>query len=101
MSPEYAMRGHYSTKLDVFSFGVLVLEMVTGRRNNFAVNSERFQDLFCLVSTISFDKFLFHLLARLAHADERYELHAGLEALGGGNYRRNSRPQFGQALPQG
>lgn len=51
MSPEYAMRGHYSTKLDVFSFGVLVLEMVTGRRNNFAVNSERFQDLFCLVWT--------------------------------------------------
>uniref|UniRef100_A0A0E0AN15 Uncharacterized protein n=1 Tax=Oryza glumipatula TaxID=40148 RepID=A0A0E0AN15_9ORYZ len=33
MSPEYAMRGQYSTKLDVFSFGVLVLEIVTGRRN--------------------------------------------------------------------
>lgn len=49
MSPEYAMRGQYSTKLDVFSFGVLVLEIVTGRRNNFAVNSEHFEDLFCLV----------------------------------------------------
>lgn len=49
MSPEYAMRGHYSTKLDVFSFGVLVLEIVTGRRNNYTVNSEHSQDLFGLV----------------------------------------------------
>lgn len=48
MSPEYALRGHYTTKLDVFSFGALVLEIVTGRRNNYAVNSE---DLFSLVST--------------------------------------------------
>ena len=33
MSPEYATEGLYSTKLDVFSFGVLVLEIVTGKRN--------------------------------------------------------------------
>jgi len=49
MSPEYAMRGHYSTKLDVFSFGVLVLEIVTGRRNNYALNTLYSQDLFYLV----------------------------------------------------
>ena len=34
MSPEYAMDGHFSTKSDVFSFGVLVLEIVSGKRNN-------------------------------------------------------------------
>ncbi|CAL5003059.1 unnamed protein product [Urochloa decumbens] len=34
MSPEYAYWGHVSTKSDMFSFGVIVLEMVTGRRNN-------------------------------------------------------------------
>ncbi|TVU42125.1 hypothetical protein EJB05_08515 [Eragrostis curvula] len=34
MSPEYAYYGHVSTKSDTFSFGVIVLEMVTGRRNN-------------------------------------------------------------------
>uniref|UniRef100_A0A0D9WZY6 Protein kinase domain-containing protein n=1 Tax=Leersia perrieri TaxID=77586 RepID=A0A0D9WZY6_9ORYZ len=34
MSPEYVMRGHYSTKSDVFSFGILVIEIVTGRRRN-------------------------------------------------------------------
>ncbi|GMJ10246.1 hypothetical protein like AT4G27290 [Hibiscus trionum] len=33
MSPEYAFRGHFSMKSDVFSFGVLVLEIVTGKRN--------------------------------------------------------------------
>ncbi|EHA8588333.1 cysteine-rich receptor-like protein kinase 6 [Cocos nucifera] len=34
ISPEYAMRGHFSTKSDVYSFGVLVLEIVTGRDNS-------------------------------------------------------------------
>ncbi|KAL6596098.1 hypothetical protein ACP70R_047462 [Stipagrostis hirtigluma subsp. patula] len=33
MSPEYAMDGVISMKSDVFSFGVLVLEIITGRRN--------------------------------------------------------------------
>ncbi|XVF27762.1 hypothetical protein REPUB_Repub14bG0136700 [Reevesia pubescens] len=34
MSPEYAMQGHFSIKSDVFSFGVLLLEIITGRRNS-------------------------------------------------------------------
>ncbi|KAL7131065.1 hypothetical protein ABFS83_13G174900 [Erythranthe nasuta] len=33
MSPEYAMHGRYSIKSDVFSFGVIVLEIVSGKRN--------------------------------------------------------------------
>ncbi|KAJ4841994.1 hypothetical protein Tsubulata_005427 [Turnera subulata] len=33
ISPEYAIDGLYSVKSDVFSFGVLVLEIVSGRRN--------------------------------------------------------------------
>ncbi|XP_065005993.1 receptor-like serine/threonine-protein kinase SD1-8 isoform X1 [Musa acuminata AAA Group] len=33
MSPEYAMDGIFSVKSDVFSFGVLVLEIVSGKRN--------------------------------------------------------------------
>ncbi|PON46524.1 S-receptor-like serine/threonine-protein kinase [Trema orientale] len=34
MSPEYAMEGLYSTKSDVFSFGVLTLEIITGKKNS-------------------------------------------------------------------
>ena len=34
MSPEYAMQGLFSEKSDVFSFGVLVIEIVSGRRNS-------------------------------------------------------------------
>ncbi|KAG5255094.1 G-type lectin S-receptor serine/threonine-protein kinase [Salix suchowensis] len=33
ISPEYANHGLYSLKSDVFSFGVLVLEIVSGKRN--------------------------------------------------------------------
>lgn len=33
MSPEYAIDGLFSVKSDVFSFGVLVLEIVSGRKN--------------------------------------------------------------------
>jgi serine/threonine protein kinase len=33
MSPEYAMDGRYSVKSDVFSFGVLVLETLSGKKN--------------------------------------------------------------------
>ncbi|KAK9063239.1 hypothetical protein SSX86_017109 [Deinandra increscens subsp. villosa] len=32
MAPEYAMHGYLSVKADVFSFGVLVLEIVSGRK---------------------------------------------------------------------
>ncbi|KAK6921190.1 Serine-threonine/tyrosine-protein kinase, catalytic domain [Dillenia turbinata] len=33
MSPEYATHGYLSVKTDVFSFGVLILEIVSGRKN--------------------------------------------------------------------
>ena len=34
MSPEYAIEGHFSTKSDIFSFGVILLEMMSGKKNN-------------------------------------------------------------------
>ncbi|RWR88315.1 Protein kinase domain-containing protein [Cinnamomum micranthum f. kanehirae] len=35
MAPEYAMNGLFSVKSDVFSFGVLLLEIISGKRNNY------------------------------------------------------------------
>ncbi|XP_020227245.1 probable LRR receptor-like serine/threonine-protein kinase At1g56140 [Cajanus cajan] len=34
LAPEYAMRGHLTEKADVFSFGVVALELVSGRLNS-------------------------------------------------------------------
>lgn len=43
------MRGHYSIKSDVFSFGVLILEILTGRRSSGSFNFEQSVDLLSLV----------------------------------------------------
>ncbi|KAF3960270.1 hypothetical protein CMV_015003 [Castanea mollissima] len=34
MAPEYAMEGVFSVKSDVFSFGVILLEIISGKKNN-------------------------------------------------------------------
>ncbi|KAL6619536.1 hypothetical protein ACP70R_034675 [Stipagrostis hirtigluma subsp. patula] len=49
MAPEYAMHGQYSVKSDVFGLGVLILEIVTGRKNNSFASSEQSVDLLSLV----------------------------------------------------
>jgi len=33
LAPEYAIRGQLTEKVDVYSFGVLVLEIMSGRKN--------------------------------------------------------------------
>ncbi|KAG4178035.1 hypothetical protein ERO13_A10G016400v2 [Gossypium hirsutum] len=45
MSPEYAMQGQFSVKSDAYSFGVLVLEIVSGQRNSDFYETEGAQDL--------------------------------------------------------
>ncbi|KAB1207871.1 Cysteine-rich receptor-like protein kinase 2 [Morella rubra] len=40
MAPEYLAHGQLTEKVDVYSFGVLVLEIVTGRQNNGSKTSE-------------------------------------------------------------
>ncbi|GKV51942.1 hypothetical protein SLEP1_g58555 [Rubroshorea leprosula] len=45
MAPEYAMHGQFSIKSDVFSFGVLLLEIVSGQKNNCFQNGENTEDL--------------------------------------------------------
>ncbi|XP_040371488.1 G-type lectin S-receptor-like serine/threonine-protein kinase At4g03230 isoform X2 [Rosa chinensis] len=41
MSPEYALDGLFSVKSDVFSFGVVVIEIITGKRNTGFYQPER------------------------------------------------------------
>ena len=33
MAPEYAINGIFSVKSDVFSFGILLLEIISGKKN--------------------------------------------------------------------
>ena len=50
MSPEYASEGIYSIKSDVFSFGVLLLEILTGKRNS---GSHQYEDFLNLLGYVS------------------------------------------------
>jgi len=52
MSPEYAMEGRFSEKSDVFSFGVLLLEIVSGRRNSSFYDDEQAMSLLGFVSLL-------------------------------------------------
>ncbi|KAG6392301.1 hypothetical protein SASPL_146516 [Salvia splendens] len=45
MPPEYIIRGQFSIKSDVFSFGVLVLEIISGRKSNNFRSGDNVEDL--------------------------------------------------------
>jgi serine/threonine protein kinase len=52
MAPEYAMGGLFSVKSDVFSFGVILLEITSGQRSSGFYLSEHGQTLLAYVCTI-------------------------------------------------
>ncbi|CAA0835942.1 Cysteine-rich receptor-like protein kinase 29 [Striga hermonthica] len=45
MAPEYALHGQFSVKSDVFSFGVLLLEIISGLKNNSVRHGESIEHL--------------------------------------------------------
>uniref|UniRef100_M1D081 Receptor-like serine/threonine-protein kinase n=3 Tax=Solanum tuberosum TaxID=4113 RepID=M1D081_SOLTU len=45
MAPEYAIDGLFSIKSDVFSFGIVILEIISGRRNTGFFNQEEASNL--------------------------------------------------------
>ena len=50
MAPEYAINGQFSVKSDVFSFGVLLLEILCGQKNTSFCNGENVENLLSYVS---------------------------------------------------
>lgn len=62
MSPEYAMHGQFSEKSDIYSFGVMILEIVTGKRNRSSYTLHQFTDGFLNYVSIMILEVLFSLL---------------------------------------
>ena len=54
MAPEYIKHGEFSVKSDVFSFGVIILEIVCGRRNTKVRDGDNIEDLLDTVSVVPF-----------------------------------------------
>ena len=53
MSPEYALDGVFSVKSDAFSFGVVVLEIISGKRNTGFYQPEQALSLLGYVSLLN------------------------------------------------
>jgi serine/threonine protein kinase len=53
MAPEYASHGMFSIKSDVFSFGVLTLEILSGKRNSGSHEHGDFINLLGYVSALT------------------------------------------------
>lgn len=54
MAPEYIKHGEFSIKSDVFSFGVIILEIVCGRRNTKIRDGDNTEDLLDMVRVVPF-----------------------------------------------
>lgn len=59
MSPEYALDGLFSVKSDVFSFGVVVIEIISGKRNTGFYQPEQALSLLGYVSILVESLFFF------------------------------------------
>lgn len=53
MAPEYAMEGVFSIKSDVYSFGILMLEVISGRKNSGFFKVDNAQSLLAQVNIVS------------------------------------------------
>ena len=83
MSPEYAMGGIFSEKSDVFSVGVILLEIVSGRKNTSFNYQEEHLSLIAYVSCYIFLSSKFSSIPILAYSkfprdeDDKYYVRLG------------------------
>lgn len=67
MPPEYVVRGRFSMKSDVFSYGVIVLEIISGKKNREFSHAEHSHNLLghvndlTLIGLVFFSSYIFTL----------------------------------------
>ena len=62
MAPEYAMHGHLTDKADVYSFGIVALEIVSGNSNTIRQPKE---DCLSLLDLVTYSLMLSYIPANL------------------------------------
>ena len=55
MAPEYIKHGQFSVKSDIFSFGIMMLEILSGQKISEIRRGEIGEDLLSFVSVIPYD----------------------------------------------
>ena len=78
MAPEYAADGLFSVKSDVFSFGVIMLEIITGRRSRGFYHPSHSTNLIGYVSILFSASFSMQVEARF---NSSFWYISGLEAV--------------------
>jgi hypothetical protein len=67
MAPEFALEGVFSVKSDVFSFGVLLLEILSGQRNGALYLEEHHQSLIRGVRIPIWSSFIFSIISIIGY----------------------------------
>ncbi|KAK2355138.1 G-type lectin S-receptor serine/threonine-protein kinase [Trifolium repens] len=83
MPPEYAMHGRYSMKSDVFSFGVIVLEIISGKKVKVFYDSEHSLNLLghawrLWIANMPLELADPHLLETILYSEILRYMHVGL-----------------------
>lgn len=67
MSPEFAMHGKFSMKTDVYSFGILILEIISGKENSYLYQIDENTTAGNLVTYVSTKIWTLTILINLKH----------------------------------
>lgn len=83
MPPEYAVHGRYSMKSDVFSFGVIVLEIISGKKIKVFYDPEHSLNLLghawrLWIENMAMDLVDMHLLETINYSELLRYMHVGL-----------------------
>ncbi|KAM6595298.1 hypothetical protein CsatA_005822 [Cannabis sativa] len=81
MAPEYASHGRFSIKSDVFSFGILVLEIVSGKKSRGLYDEDNILNLTGLAWTLMKEGNAFKLIEKFLLSDPHINMEEALRCI--------------------